>query len=47
VPGREEPIAGESSERVGDRDEDALLALRDAESEAPEIWPDELDVVEI
>lgn len=47
MPGREEPIAGESSERVGDRDEDALLALRDAESGGSEISPDELDVVEI
>jgi hypothetical protein len=44
---REEPGGVETSDRAGDRDEDALLALRDTGLEKLEDMRDESEVVDI
>jgi hypothetical protein len=46
LPLREEPGDAETSDRAGDRDEDALLALRDTEFEKLEDVRDALEVVD-
>ncbi len=47
LPGREEPLAVDFSDRVGDRLDDDWLVLRDAEFEKLDDVRDEFDIVEV
>lgn len=46
VPRREEPVPVEDSDRVGDRFEDAMLAVRDAELDSDDVR-DRSEAVEV